>query len=161
SDENDAGNITNNNFSNTYAVSGNGRTVITAGPTDHPPILYLYDLNSGFFVDTGMSANTGRLEQQAALPLSNASVEGNFFLGNFTPAATVNPIIGEGSLSGTGNTVFTEDGTTGFALMASDIIFNDTYSVAANGRSQVGDGSIAYVVNPSKIYSIRAKPGKT
>src|SRR5262249_11763763 len=45
SDENNGGVVkTNNPSTATYSVASNGHTTITAGPTDHPPNLYLYDL---------------------------------------------------------------------------------------------------------------------
>src|SRR5262249_46311632 len=126
------------------------------------PVLYLYDLNAGFFVSTQASAGIGRLEQQAAGPLSDATASGKFFLGTSAPAAAgVNPIIGEGSLSGTGNFGFTEDGANISGSLLNDIVISGTYSAGANGRTPLGDGSVAWLVTPSKILSINAKPGKT
>src|SRR5262249_9231446 len=144
----------------TYSVASNGHTTITAGPTDHPPNLYLYDLNAGMLMGTDANASTGAVEQQAAPPFSNATAAGPYFLGNFTPSPLgLTPVIGEGSLSG-GTFSFTEDGTNPQGLI-DDQVFSGTDSVGPNGRTAItSDGSVAYIVSPSKNFGINPRNGK-
>jgi uncharacterized repeat protein (TIGR01451 family) len=160
-DHNNAGVVTLNQPGSVskYSVAANGRTTFT-GAGGNQPVLFLDDLNAGFLVDTGVPASTGRLEQQAAGPLNNSTASGPFFLGQFRPSALGNfPIIGEGTLSA-GTVQFTEDGSAGSGVLLNDIVFSDTLSVAANGRTTVSDGTIAWVIGPSKVISISAKAAK-
>lgn len=162
SDENDAGTLTlNNAFTNTYSVAQNGRTPITGG--NHPPVLYLYDLNAGFLVSTDANASVGRAEQQAAGPFSDATFSGPFFIGTLAPAApTISFISGEGTLNTTGAFTFTEDGNGGNSgLLLNDVVVTGTNAFAANGRSTGANGSVTWAVTPTKSYAINAKSGKT
>src|SRR5262249_23317419 len=127
----------------------------------NPPVLYLISPNKGYLVSTDVAAESGFFEPQVAGPFSNASISGPYAFGTVDPTlAGVNHSIGVTIADGVGNFFITQDQGSPGALI-SDIFTTDTYSVAANGRAQLSDGSILYLVSPSKAVVIEAKPGKT
>jgi uncharacterized repeat protein (TIGR01451 family) len=161
SDENNGGvlSLDKTGSATNYSVAASGRTTFSGGSGTNP-VLYLVGLNKGFLVSTGTEAAVGSFEPQSGGPFSNASVSGNFFLGDLTPdALTVNPVNGVSSADGVGNVVSTEDGTSAGTLIA-DAVFTDTYLVSPNGRMVLGKGDVLWLVSPTKAFSIRAKNGK-
>jgi uncharacterized repeat protein (TIGR01451 family) len=164
SDRNNAGVITLNQTGNvsTYSVAASGRTTFV-GTGANQPILYLVDLNKGFFVSTDANAGTGSLDPQVGGLFTNASLSGSYFFGDFTPNALIGDTgAGVASADGAGNLIGTQDQDHPPTLIA-DAAFIATDVVSLSGRTTLsfggGDSTILYLISPTKAVAISTNSG--
>lgn len=150
--QNNAGAFSTNSTALNYTVASNGRAALSGGST--PPVLYLYGENQGFFVGTDANATFGILEPQAAGPFSNASFSGAYAFGSENPSAsTVTMESGVVTADGNGNVAGTSDQSSPAGLTQNQSL-NFTYSFPANGVGNVGSGTTAILISPSKLVFI-------
>lgn len=151
-----------NSFTGTYSVASNGRVNIPNyyGNSNSPlRVLYLVDLNKGFFLDTGGDVGFGFLEPQSAAPsggFTNASLTGTFAVNTTAPTAAPNPnASGLGTLDGT--SAFTE--TVDFSATSGvDVggIITGTYSIMMNGRGTVTNLFTTAMITPWPVIILIA-----
>lgn len=136
----------------TYQVAANGR--VTLGGTSTPPILYLYGPNQGFLVGTDANVTFGILEPQSGGPFSDSSFSGAYFFGTENPSAsTVTLQSGAVTADGSGTATGTSDQSSSSGLVQNQTL-NLNYSVAADGTGNVGTGTTAIMISPSKLAYI-------
>ena len=129
-----------------YTVEPNGRTTTTQGG----PTLYLVGQNRAFVLSTSDSADLGLLESQTGGPFSNASLSSTYSGGTLPPGAatfvnTVSTVAGDGTGQVTVNT--NGSTTSGIAHFAGQ---TQMFNIAPNGRGTSLDGTVMYLVSPSK-----------
>ena len=142
-----------------FSIAANGRMSASGGKA---PVFYLADTTLAFVVGADTSALSGYLEQQTGGPFSTASISGQFFFGAPGPttgtsdtSGIINLVVGSpnGTLTGTA------DGSDRNGLKL-ESISGDTYcfstssctpATTALGQGNVGSGSIAYIISPSKV----------
>jgi hypothetical protein len=161
-DENNAGAVAALNQAGTYAAAANGRVTVTG--TTHPLVLYLLGANQGFVVGTDSNASTGFFEPQTGGPFSNASANGNFFLGPSTPRNTFasSDDSGVATFNGTGSVTGTTDSNKAAGGLFLAQAFTGTYTIAVSGRgTMTTSGSIFYLISPSKFVIMDGGVGVT
>jgi len=169
-DQNEGGTILlNQSLTGIYSVTSNGRGTLTLN--SKPFMFYLVTQNKAFLLEgtqttPGQDVQTGFLEPQSGGLFSNASLSGAFAFGTITPPLTdVTNESGVATLDGAGNISGISDQSKASgsgSLLLPDQAFSDTYTVSANGRVTEGSGeSVLWIISPTKIVFVPAKPGKT
>jgi hypothetical protein len=149
---NDAGTFSAGSSHFTYQVASNGRVTLVG--TSTPPILYLYGPNQGFLLGTDANGTFGTLEPQSGGPFSDSSFSGAYVLGTENPSAgTVIMQSGAVSANGSGTATGTSDQTSSAGLSKNESL-NWNYSVSSDGTGNVGSGTTAIVISPSKLAYI-------
>ena len=159
-DKNDGGTPGSTSVSGTYTVASNGRVKLTGGT--NLPVLYLFEQNEGFLVDTSAVVSAGTIDPQAIGPFTNASLSGSYVFGNATPvlnsitlSSGVATADGAGTLSGT-----SDENNAG--TLAGGQSFSTTYAVSANGRTILGSNvDILYVISPTRAVYMPISTGTT
>jgi len=161
-DQNDAGTFTPLQSSTIiYVVGTNGRTTITSGLGQHPPVLYLVGANEGFVVGTDPAATFGFFDPQTGGPFSNASLSGTYAYG--TEGAQVGgrlTAVGSIRFDGT-NDQGTEDDSTPAGLTPNIPFLVGQYSFSSSssppGRGTLDTASnntVAYIISPAMMVYI-------
>jgi hypothetical protein len=151
-DKNDGGNVptTPTTLSGTYSVASNGRVTLTNGTI--LPVLYLFAQNEGFLVDTTGTVETGTIDPQAVGPFTNASLSGNYSLGDASPVSnTITLTSGVVTADGAGSLSGTLDLNVTGTLAGGQSLSSTSYSVSSTGRTILGtNADILYIISQSK-----------
>ncbi len=164
SDQNNAGTLSQQMSSGTYAIDSNGKNtgkVTLSGFTQfgtNGASMYLYTGNKGYIVGTDASVTSGVMEQQTGAPFTNASVIGSLEGGTAWPAVTGVTNSAEWMFAdGNGNIIATEY-TSGPGGVGGPTNLTLTYQVDSTGRAVVSQNGtefgILYVVGPSKFVML-------
>ncbi|MFI5058816.1 MAG: beta strand repeat-containing protein [Candidatus Acidiferrales bacterium] len=163
SDENDGGSFTiDNTISNlTYSVASNGRVTITGG-SGSQPILYLVGTNKAFFLGAGASVGFGFLEPQSAGSFGSLSITGTYFFGVAPPAVTASTVSSGFGTATHGRFRFfffntlrvTQDSSVSNGTLTSGATSFSNFNVFSNRRTTTGNGSVIYLISPSKFVQI-------
>lgn len=160
-DRNDAGKVQTLAGSGTYTVTPDGRVKMTFSALGQSLVSYLVTQNQALLIGTGRAASIGALEPQAPGVFSNASLSGAYVLG--TIAAPTNASSFEWGMVNTA-VPGKLDGTAGSVspagVRAPLASFSDTYSVAPDGRTRLGSGSVIYLISSSKAIVADMTPGQ-
>lgn len=146
-DQNKGGTLTQQSDAGRYSVASNGRMTLGS----QSPIFYLVSQNQAFFIGTDQSVEFGFLDPQTGGPFSNASLTGTF-AGGTLPLVDNNGSneVTNGSTDGAGN-VYVNSENSGGSGLGQDLGQQDTYNFAPNGRGTLPDGSILYLISPTKF----------
>jgi len=147
---NSAGVFSTSNRAVPYQVGPDGRVSLTV--INFSPVIYLYGANQGFIADAG--GNFGILEPQSGAPFSDSSFSGAYVFGTENPQS--GPVtLQSGALTpdGSGNAPGTADQSNSTGLAPNQTL-NFTYSIAADGIGNVGSGTTAIMISPSKLAYI-------
>jgi large repetitive protein len=135
-DLNSAGAVSSLTSAGSYAVSSNGRVLLTnSGGTSPGQVMYLVDpSNEGYFLSTDNYAMLGNAEPEAGLPFSNATLNGTYTFGSIVPVVAGSPFTaGQATYDGAGNVSITYDVNEG-GFLSLDNVSTATYSASPNGR---------------------------
>jgi len=166
SDTNDAGTLTQQNTSGTYAIDSNGNKdgkVSLSGFSQlgaNGGSLYLYTGGLGYAVGSDANVTAGVLEQQTGAAFSNASVTGTLEGATSWPAVTgVTNSVTEVFADGVGDITATQY-TAGPGGVGGPNQLTLTYSVDGSGRAVVNQNGnefgVLYVIGPSKFVLLPA-----
>lgn len=147
---NNAGVFSASNRAVPYQVGSNGRVALTV--TNSNPAIYLYGPNQGFLADWG--GNFGILEPQSGGPFSDSSFSGAYMLGTENPPVnTVTLQSGVVNSNGSGTATGTSDQSSSAGLTPNQGL-NWNYSFSSDGTGDVGSGTTAIMISPSKLAYI-------
>jgi hypothetical protein len=171
-----SGNIsTNESFSGTYTVSGNGRGTLNI--LNQNFVIWLVNQNSAFILEAphSLAVQAGLIEPQATGPFNNASISGSFASGassspldgtiGFNPDSLFGTFSSDGAGNITGSlipsTISPLIGGNSFCMVTGGFCqFAATYSVSSNGRGTMdatitSDGNsvsksfVFYMISPN------------
>jgi hypothetical protein len=149
---NDAGIFSISKAAMTYRVAPNGR--VTFEGSSSPPVFYLHGPNQGFWLGTDANVTFGILEPQAGGPFNDGSFSGAYMFGTEYPSAsTVTLESGVVTAEGNGQATGTSDLSSPSAWTQSQSL-NFSYSFSADGIGNVGSGTTAILISPSKLAFI-------
>jgi hypothetical protein len=140
-DENNAGTITQPNFSGTYDIDSNGRVTLTGGT--NPPVMYLSG-DMGFIVGTDDDASGGTFQKQTQDAVEKSTLNGTVALFTTLGAANLWNVTSETAFSGGTYNGYWDVGIA-FFFPKTDIYFTGTYTIAANGRGVANASSLPLV----------------
>jgi len=147
---NNAGVFSSSNRAVPYQVGSDGRVSLTV--INYSPAIYLYGANQGFIADAG--GNFGILEPQSGSPFNDSLFSGAYMFGTADPqSGPVTLQSGVLTPDGGGNATGTADQSNSTGLAPNQTL-NFTYSIAADGTGNVGTGTTAIVISPSKLAYI-------
>jgi hypothetical protein len=150
-----------------------GRAIGTTTGSQPPPILYLINSNTAFYLEgvppssgspVVSSGQSGILEAQSGSPFTNASFSGNY-LGGSLPLILTSTLNESGLVAadGAGNVNFTTNRSSSSGLVYQNDVVVGTYAVDSTGRGVItaSDGltRIFYVVSPTKIAFLTSDTG--
>lgn len=147
---NNAGVFSASNRAVPYQVGSNGRVALSV--INYLPAIYLYGPTQGFIADAG--GNFGILEPQSGGPSSESSFSGAYMLGTENPSVgTLTLQSGVVNSNGSGTATGTSDQSSS-AVLAPNQSLNWNYTFASDGTGNVGSGTTAIMISPSKFAYI-------
>ncbi len=164
-DQNQAGTVSSQSLSGTYATSADGRVTVALGGQSNPPVFYLIAPNQAFVVGTySLGVDFGLIEPQTGSSFSNSSLSGAYLGGSMQPiSSSVGEDVDAASLDGAGN--FSRSSDSNGSGGTSTSTLTATYAVSSNGRvvvsksgAQVG---IMYAISTSQFVFLPTSTSDT
>jgi hypothetical protein len=152
-DENNAGTITQPNFSGTYDIDSNGRVTLTGGT--NPPVLYLSG-DVGFIVGTDNDASGGTFQKQTQDAVEKSTLNGTVAFFTSMGAANLWNVTSETAFSGGTYNGYWDVGIA-FFFPRTYISFTGPYTIAASGRGVAHSSSLPlafYVVEKNTFVLV-------
>jgi hypothetical protein len=149
-----------------YSVYPTGRLAFTGG-TGRMGVAYIVSAQQALFVGTDSEVTSGMIDLQSSGSFGPTSIQGEFTLKNPSVAdVQATTVSGVPAADGAGNLTGEIDSVDGSNTQNLAASLTATYSVAANGRGVVTNGSGAglpaslalYLVSPEKVRMVSTDP---